>query len=246
LPDSVWVARNPAEFWTQIQGIAGALSFLIAIALLIIAVRGLGQLKIGLSQLEVSKTDVAQGKKDMLTRAERDSITSAIVRCDEFRREVIPLNGVILTAMYTLKIPVFVQDASEVQFDPDNKAEVRRAKEWLVKLPADLHNNAINLMNRLEVWSMFFTHRIADSATAFAPTATLYVGIVVQLYAILLVKRNDDKSGSFPNLVELYKVWTGQKGVAVPEALRQVKVLQQQTGPIGYVVDHPKARGTEV
>jgi hypothetical protein len=211
-------------------------------ALVYFARRGLGQL--GLT------------KKDMKTRAERESITSAIKRCDEFRVAVIPPNGELLTALRDHGIPVFVTDASEVQFDPDNKAEVRRAKEWFAALPPDLHNASINIMNRLETWAMYFTHGIADSSVAFGPVGPLYVELVVQLYAVLLVKRSDDECGLFPNLVKLYKIWTGHdvdaeetrdasaKGVAVPKALKQVIELQQK-GPIGYVF-HPKPRGTDL
>lgn len=233
-------------------------------SLAVIAVFGLrqlslarAQLRVTAEQLEAAHVDTQLAKKDMLNRAERDGIVTAIHLCDQFRREIIPLNGYVLTQMHALGIPVFVQSAAEVQFDPDNKGEVRRAEEWVAKMPSDLHNHAITMINQLEVWSMYFTHGVAASPVAFEPAAPLLVGIVVQLYAIILVKRNDNQSGLFPNLVELFKIWTGHpepqkdeaaraaKGVAIPAVLRQVIQLQQEKAPVGYVA-HPKLKGTDL
>lgn len=248
---------DATDFWTLVTGVATGV--LASAALLALRQLSLGrdQLRVMAKQLESAHVDTQLAKKDILNRAERDAIVTAIQLCDDFRREIIPLNGYVITQMNMLKIPVFVQSASEVQFDPDNKGEVRRAEEWLARLPGELQNHSISMINKMEVWSMYFTHGVADSSVAFEPVAPMLVGLVVQLYALILVKRHDNESGLFPNLVQLFKIWTGHpvpredeaakaaRGVAIPAALRQVIQFQQEKAPVGYVA-HPKVKGTDL
>lgn len=219
---------DPAEFWTLVSAFAN-------IAVLVVAVRGLKSLVLT--------------RKGMLTQATRDAWSCAVHRCEEFADEIIPLNVPVLTNLAAFKVPVFVKHASEVQFDPDNKADLDRAAQWVRNLPAGTLGDCVTLLNRLEAWSMYFTNRLADQKIAAGPCAPFFCSMVVQNYAVLLLHRNRDaSSGKYPNIVKLFKSWWAdiedeKVGHKEGELLKQLAALQRKGSPSSKL---PNPLGTEL
>jgi hypothetical protein len=185
---AVVIPTDPVAFWTCILASG-------TVALAIMAGRGLHSLKLT--------------RADMLTRARREASQSAVSRAEEWAREVIPANAEIITLMRKNAIAIFVKEASEVQFDPDNAADLKRAQEWVRQLPQDLYRKSVALLNRMEGWAMYFvgTAPLADQKIAFGPCAPTFCSMIVQSYAVLLANRAQKPSGKFPNAIALFKVW---------------------------------------
>jgi hypothetical protein len=219
------------DFWAKLEAVGAALTALFTFVLVIVAGRGLKQLKLT--------------KNDMLTRAQRDSIECAIRRGEEYAGVIISLNIPILNELAKHKVPVFVKDPSEIQFDPDNVKDVPNALAWVNSLPPGLLPLWVGFLNRLEAWAMYFTHRLADSSVAFGPCAPAFCQAVVQSYGVLLIMRRNENSGKYPNIVALYKSWTSAKQkeryrVELQEVLKQLDQLQKRGATAGRTtVDGP-------
>jgi hypothetical protein len=71
---------NPAEFWTMVTGVA---------TLLLVGVAALGL------------NSLALVKRDMWNRTTREAVQSAIDRCDEMARELVPLYQEVVNALHT-------------------------------------------------------------------------------------------------------------------------------------------------
>lgn len=205
---------DPLAFWTCILAVSTA-------AVVIVAIRGLQSLKLA--------------RADMITRATRQARACALARCEEWAKSVIPQNGEILTAFSAAKVPVFIKDAKDVAFDPDNSDHVKIARDWWQALPPGISPKIITQLNALEAWSMYFIHELADSRVAFGPCAPTFCSQVVQFYAVLLVIRTGGGSGKFPNTIALYKKWIAElgdheKGKKMASLLKELEQLQAK-GP---------------
>ena len=205
------VPSNPSEFWSFVSALA-------SLAVLWVAVRGLKSLRLT--------------REGMLNQANREARACAIERSEEFAREIIEMNASIVNTFAALRIPVFVEDAARVKFDPDPLDELPRAAEWFGKLPAETQSECIQMLNRLEAWSMYFTQQLADSTVAFGPCGPYFCSRVVQFYAcLLLMRNNDESSGKYPNLVALFKDWIAEledekRGLQRGHLLEQLAELQ--------------------
>lgn len=198
---------NPTEFWAMVTGIA-------TIVLAVMAGFGL-----------ISLTLV---KRDMWNRTTREAVQSAIDRCDEMARELVPVYQEILNALHAQGLPLFVSDPSEVSFEETEEVKkINHAIEWMGKLDRGLLDKTIPLMNKLETWSMYFTHdpALADERVAFGPCSTVFCQMVMGLYPMLLTQRRaNPASGPYQNVVNLFKAWYAK--TAQGPALDQLKRLQ--------------------
>jgi hypothetical protein len=228
------IPKNPAEFWALVL-------VLVTVGLGWVALRGLSSLKLtqedltltkanlelagkdleltrkahelSASELELAKKDLELSKLDAQTRAQRESIALGIQQSQRMSTELFPLYAKLLKALAAASVPVFVRDGAEVSFEEnEEKAKIERARAWVALLDQSTKDLTIELMNGIEGWSMFFTHRLADEKVAFEPCASGLSLMVITLYPCLLFQRRvNPTSGPFPNLVKLFKAWHGKK-----------------------------------
>jgi hypothetical protein len=218
---------NPTEFWTLVAGLGTAVLAGLAWS--------------GLRSLGLTKSD-------MLTRATRDARECAIARSEEMASRLLPLNSEILESFAKAKVPVFVQNAGDVKFDPDNQTDLPRAHAWMKTIGVDMYNKSIGLLNALEGWAMYFTNGLADHEIAFPPCGPIYCSMIVQNYAILLNCRAGPGDGNFPNAVALFKGWNEmldrqERGLKQGALLQELARLQAK-GALNHPL--PKPLGTHL
>jgi hypothetical protein len=187
--------HSTSDAWYAVAGIGACAAALSSIAVAAIAFRGLRSLRLT--------------RKDMNDRAERESKLTAIHRLEELANTIIPMNTPILTAMQEHSIGVFLKAGERPVFDPDPK-DVLPAATWARGLPDGQYVNILGFLNRLEAWCVYFTTGVADDTVAFGPVAPLLRAWVGQYYPVLLVERSAGRSGNFPNVIMLYKVWSAR------------------------------------
>ena len=216
------VPTNPTEFWT------------LALTLATVALGGVAYLGL---------RSVALSKKDMLNRATRNTVQCAINRCDEMAREILPLHISIIAEFAAKKIPLFVNDPSQVSFaEQEEVKKINAAIGWLGTLDPALLDKVIDLLNRLECWSMSFTHNpaLADERVAFDPCSTVFCQMVMALYpALLTQRRTNPASGPYQNVVTLFKGWYAK--AAQLQMLEHLARIQSDGGklppPLGTTLD---------
>ena len=121
----------------------------------------------------------------------------------------------ILAGLTAQKVPMFVHDVGEVSFEKNEETEkINDAIAWMGKVDSALLNKTVTLLNRLESWSMSFTHdpALATQEVAFEPCSTVFCQMVMSLYPLLLVQRRANlESGPYQNLVTLFRGWYARK-----------------------------------
>lgn len=188
---------------------------------------------------------IALSKKDMKNRALREDTQCAIERCGELGRDVLPLFHRILRQLQSNKIPVFVGNVSQVSFlKEEEDKKLAAAAGWVELLDANLKDDIIDLLNRLECWAIYFTTdpAMADEKVAFDPCSVAFCQMVMTLYAaVLLHRRVTPESGPFQNIVTLFQAWYAK--TAQGPMLEQIRRLQSDGAKLPPTIGTSLDRG---
>lgn len=208
----VVVPTNPIEFWTMVAGLA-------SVGILVTAALGLRSLVLA--------------KRDMKTRATRESKARALDLLDEFAEKLIPRNGDLSKKLRAAGIRTMVKKPSDVQFGDGEADQVEAAQEWMKKVPPPVMVETVQLLNHLEAWATHLVCGVADHDLAYDPCAPVFCSMVIQHYGTLVDLRGMAASGKYTNVVKLFLAWQErmereradlQKG----DMLKQVEELEQR------------------
>ena len=201
------VPTDPVEFWTFAMTI-------VTVGLGLVAFFGL--------------RSVSLSKADMKNRGTREAAQAAIDHCDQMARVLIPAYLEILEGLRG--VPLFVNDPSQVSFEKTEETrKINQAIQWMSHVDRPLSDKTIDFMNRLETWSMSFTHNpsLADERVAFEPCSAVFCQMVMSMYPMLLTQRRmNPASGPYQNIVMLFKGWYAKK--AAGDLLDQLKRVQAE------------------
>jgi hypothetical protein len=219
---SFFPPTDAASLWTMVVALA-------TVGLSFAAVRGLRSLRLT--------------RTEMTNRATRESYQCAIDRCDEMARELLPALTKLFDELTARKVFFFVTETHQVSFDEKEELKkINSAIAWMRQLNSDELRRMIELMNRLEVWSMYFTTdpALAAQKVAYEPCSTPFCQLVMALYPALLTQRRlNPASGPFQNVVTLFKGWYAKK--AQGPMLEQLARLQSDGAklpePVGTSLD---------
>lgn len=153
---------------------------------------------LGLKQLKVLKEDIE-------IRNKRAAVEKSLEYMDDFSKSIIPKMNVILRAYDMDDVPHKGIRINNLFFleDSQHTNEVKQFIEEVLEL------GALDILNRLELFSAAIINGLADEKTLFKPTVKSYTSIVVFLYPVICNYRNDDKNG-FTNIMELFLAWNGK------------------------------------
>jgi hypothetical protein len=200
----LWVTFPPTdatEAWAALDALGSMVGGIGALWVGLIALRGLRSLWLTRTEME--------------SRAHRERSLCAIQRLEEVAQTLVPKNTPILDGMVAGNVKTFLNKTDTIQFKtPPSEAELASAQAWVDALAPALYNQIVHLLNRLEAWSVYFTKGVADEEVAFEPMAPLLRSWVGQYYAVLLVLRTGSKSGTYPNLVKLFTLWSAKMDAA--------------------------------
>ncbi|MDT3280686.1 hypothetical protein [Shewanella scandinavica] len=126
------------------------------------------------------------GKKATQTSSERESYRLAAERCEYFHKEVSPEIEKFSRLLKEKEIKFLSQckvtiDGKKIKFEPS------KDKEQLKKLVAELEHFH-ELFNKLELFAMYFTSRIADEELAYHSLGSSYCRLVEKLIPLLVMK----------------------------------------------------------
>lgn len=212
----------------MVGGFGGAVTALLTLALLVVAI-------IGLRSLGIAQTD-------MVNRARRDARSCSIDRCREFADDII-----VRSLDVRLKLPLFVKSEKDVVFDGEKETvQVKAATDWVNKTPIETLNKCIGLLNRMESWAMYFTQGLADASLAYQPCSPVYLSIVLQQYPLLVYLRAQSGSGRFPNTVQLFEAWfVAKNSHEQAENLKKMAQAMQELREAGERASLKPPLGTE-
>jgi len=136
------------------------------------------------------------------TMSKRESIRLAAMRCEYFDKEVVAANKELFTVLKEKRIEFL--NKSEVEINNDCiKVKPYKDKQDLTNLLNQIELLA-KLINRLELFAMYFTGGIADEEFAYLALGRPYCEFVRKILPLLMI-------GSFKNdckhILRLFLLW---------------------------------------
>lgn len=199
---NLWTVYPPTDTpttWAFVDGIGSVLSAVVGVWLGLVAFRGLESLR--LTRLEIEH------------KSDHERKLIAIQRLEDVAKTIIPMNAEILDVLAAKSIKPFLKADDRIQFSPD-PSDLTSARAWIGALPPDTSPKIVNFLNHWESWCVYFTTGVADEDVAFEPVAPLLRAAVGQYYPVLLVLRAASASGTFPNIVRLFTLWSAKMDAA--------------------------------
>lgn len=129
----------------------------------------------------LSPLDIGSIKEKMYT----DEMAKCIVEADEVFGYELGINN----HLYIIK---------------DKNGETVNKEELLSKFMSHAINS---LLNNMELFAMYFTHKVADESVVFQSLHQTYLEAVQLLYYDISKNNKPDGMQFYTNIVELYKIW---------------------------------------
>jgi hypothetical protein len=170
-----------------------ALYYLSAVALAVLAFKGLEQLKIS---REIAKTS-----------ARREAFKLAADECRYFAEQIIPLGDTVGKQVVALKLSSFLNPKFKVV-----NGEIIDHNFSIDDVAADMQKSGyapITLLNRLEAFSIFFAELIAEESVAYQETAATFCGLTRQYMSGIFFLRGL-KTARYKSTVMLYERWSAK------------------------------------
>ena len=176
---------------------------------------------VALSQIFLLKSQLKIAKDDILIRSRREAVALAADRCERFAATVEILKpGFVGLLGPVTKYPTW--NLVNVRVQESSIGDSDKAKDWVKQVcGTPKMGNALQILNTLEAFAIYFHSGAADEKTAFPVTSAVFCGYVECLFPILVSLRKGTEnvhSGQFQNVVGLYERWAARrKSISVDE-----------------------------
>ncbi len=171
------------------------LYFVSGIALVLIAAKGLGQIKVGLQQIKLTK-EIAEKS------ARRDAYRLAHEQCQSFGTSVAIAVSNVLAQARALGVTIYtnpsfqVEECQIVKHDFQGNAILAALSRLDPTVP----------MNMLEGFAMFFVTGLADEEIGYRETAIAFCELSASLMPVFWYYR-ETKRAMYKSVIELYEMW---------------------------------------
>lgn len=161
---------------------------------------------VALKQLSIAKIQIEVARESMQISSRRDAAVFTAKQCEIFASEIIEQHIEIAKKFEAKKITEYVLPNNKKNiFEADYGKWFKQNKDKLDKDGVDLINLVAKLLNKLEAFSIYFTHGICDKKIAYLPIATSFIRII-EYYSPLICLLRDDNRG-YSNILKLYESW---------------------------------------
>ena len=170
------------------------LYYLAGILLLVVAWKGLGQIR-------EAKNQVKESKKARTLSSKREAYKIAADKCEYYMNSIIPLQDNLNKAIEDQGITFFKNWTAEIEGNviKKNKGTIRNdEREKVMALPT------LQVFNSMEAFAIFFTSGVADENVAYLTVGRTYCE-TVKRYLAFLADLSDD--GYFKNVLTLFLTW---------------------------------------
>ena len=157
-----------------------------------------------LNQIKISKQQLQNDNKILNINSKRESIKLATEQCNIFMKEIIPNINMLDNIIEELKIDFYKKaqvtiEQGKISISPETQNDyfkIKYSKEYIQCI--------LEVLNSIEVFSIYFSSRIADENIAYLSVGETYCGTVKKLLPdIILV----GKGNHFKNILPLFMLW---------------------------------------
>jgi hypothetical protein len=191
----------PSVLWNILQGVYYAAGIAIAVA----AFKGLGQLKIGLEQIKLTREIADSNSQISKTNAKREAIKFAAERCQYFAEHTVPDFTKMGTTYVRLRLTFLstnpqwtIVNGEILNHNFDTNAQDAQVPQFMVEL--------VNCLNSIEAFAIPFVAAVADDDLGYQETALGFCQEVKQLIPAIFYMRRKGMA-RFQSTVQLFDRW---------------------------------------
>jgi len=195
-------ACTPPPWFTDLRNFLEILYFLSGIALVVVAIIALQQIKVA--------------KEDIRIRSEREAATLTASQCERYSEKIIPILEELIELFESNSITPYNGATSGVSVDRDMRdwitkynPAITRKTTGISSKHGTIKEHMICVLNAFESFSIYFSKKVCDESLAFDCIASTYCFMVKACFPILMELRGND--GLFENTLTLYNTWTQRK-----------------------------------
>lgn len=143
---------------------------------------------------------IAIAKKDIKTRSQRESATSALQKIEEFKK--------ILESSLTFNATLREHNIQKYNEECGDFIATPKVLRWPGVSNIKCVNAALHLANDLESFSAYFMHGVADEKVAFTPASLEFCAMVKSIYPYISAMRDNETHNLYKNVIQLYQIWS--------------------------------------
>jgi len=165
------------------------------------------QIKLAKDQIVIAKSQLEESQKQAKINSQRQAATLSADLVKDYINSILPMENKLYFETKDVKYP---NSKIEVK-NFTNDEVISWDKEFWNKYkarPENIMMIELEVINRLEAFSVYFIKGIADEKVAFASIGKSFCRSVEDNYAtITLLRGSKNPNRHYDNLVELYKCW---------------------------------------
>ncbi|APD92954.1 hypothetical protein BM523_02440 [Alteromonas mediterranea] len=143
-------------------------------------------------------------KRTLRIQSKRDALKITSEQCDIYMSEIIPMQNVFHEAVKENKVTYF--QGWDVSIENDELKVSRKTPPNMKGFSSIL--KTLNVLNKMESFSSYFTSNVADEVIAYHTVGTTFLSFTKELLPWVISCRED---GYYKNLTKLYIHWESRR-----------------------------------
>jgi len=195
------------EIFDNSKSILENLYFLSGPALAVLGLFIFRQIKLAKTQLTIAKQQLEESQEELKINSQRQAANLAADKVKEYVNEIIILENKIFDEKLKINFPSYKGEIKEFTND--------EIKDWdkdfldaFLKKPDNIALLELEIVNRLEAFSVYFIKGIADEKIAFNSIGRAFCDSVRRFYPIItLLRGRKNPNKPYEILIQLYRCW---------------------------------------
>lgn len=143
-------------------------------------------------------------KKTLRIQSKRDALKITSEQCNIYMSEIIPMQNIFLKAIKENKVTYF--EGWDVKLENNELKVSRKTPPNMERFPSIIET--LDVFNKMESFSSFFTSNVADEVIAYHTVGTTFLNFTKGTLPWVISCRED---GYFKNLTNLYIHWESRR-----------------------------------
>jgi len=177
----------------------------------VLAVLGLfifRQIKLAKNQLIIAKQQLIESQNQIKITSQREAANIAADKVRDYCTEIIPFENRIFDEKVKINYIEFKGPIRNFTND-EVKDWDKDFLDWFLKKPIEITELELNVLNKLEAFSIYFIKGIADEKIAFSSIGKAFCESVKRLYPTMTIFRGSkNPNKDYEILIQLYRLWS--------------------------------------
>ncbi len=164
------------------------------------------QIKLARNQLLIAKQQLEESQRQLITYSQRQAANLAADKVKEYT-EILPLENKLNEELQKINYPKIKMAVKNFTNDETKEWDQNFSKAFLAR-PIEIIKLELDIINKLEAFSVCFVKGIADEKVAFNSIGRTFCNSITSLYPTITILRGSQNPNKYYEvLIQLYRRW---------------------------------------